>query len=146
MNLLKIGLIFVFAMSGLATTSKAAPFNQATVRRIIDGREVFIDRRPATVNESADRGQEISTGNSRAELLFDRHALGFLGTQSLIRLGEDCLRINRGQVLVNGPQNSCIGSKVLGIRGTTYWLVFVKTAIMNSQYSAGMQSSETKVN
>ena len=122
MNLLKIGLIFVFAMSGLATTSKAAPFNQATVRRIIDGREVFIDRRPATVNESADRGQEISTGNSRAELLFDRHALGFLGTQSLIRLGEDCLRINRGQVLVNGPQNSCIGSKVLGIRGTTYWL------------------------
>ena len=42
----------------------AAPFNSATLRRIIDGREVFIDRRQATVNETADRGQELSTGLS----------------------------------------------------------------------------------
>ena len=100
----------------------ATPFNNATIRRIIDGTEVFIDRQPATVDDIADRGQELSTGSSRAEVLFDRRALGFLGNNSLIRLGEDCFRLDRGQVLVNGPQNSCLGTKVLGIRGTTYVL------------------------
>ena len=100
----------------------ATPFNNATIRRIIDGREVFIDRQPATVDDTADRGQELSTGSSRAEVLFDRRALGFLGNNSLIRLGEDCFRLDRGQVLVNGPQNSCLGTRVLGIRGTTYVL------------------------
>ena len=122
MDLLKTALIFAVVTSGFGTESKAAPFNQATVRRIIDGRDVFIDRQPASVDQSAERGQEVSTGRSRAELLFDRRALGFLGTNSLIRLGEDCFRLNRGQVLVNGPQNSCLGTKVLGIRGTTYVL------------------------
>ena len=100
----------------------AAPFNNATIRRIIDGREVFIDRKTATVNDTADRGQELSTGRSRAEVLFDRRALGFLGSNSLIRLGEECFRLDQGQVLVNGPQNTCLGTKVLGIRGTTYVL------------------------
>ena len=106
----------------ISPEAAAVPFNSATLRRIIDGREVFIDRRQASVNETADRGQELSTGSSRAEVLFDRRALGFLGNNTLIRLGEDCFRLDRGQVLVNGPQNTCLGSKVLGIRGTTYVL------------------------
>ena len=106
----------------LSPEAIAAPFNSATIRRIIDGREVFIDRRQAAVNQTAGRDQELSTGSSRAEVLFDRRALGFLGNNSLIRLGQDCFRLDRGQVLVNGPQNSCLGTKVLGIRGTTYVL------------------------
>ena len=106
----------------MPAAAESAPFNSATIRRIIDGREVFIDRREATVEDTADRGQELSTGSSRAEVLFDRRALGFLGNNSLIRLGEDCFRLDRGQVLVNGPQNACLGTKVLGIRGTTYVL------------------------
>jgi len=85
----------------MPAAAEAAPFNSATIRRIIDGREVFIDRREATVDDTADRGQELSTGSSRAEVLFDRRALGFLGNNSLIRLGEDCFRLDRGQVLVN---------------------------------------------
>ena len=79
MDLLKTALIFVVVTSGCRAEINAAPFNQATVRRIIDGREVFIDSAPASVNQSAERGQEVSTGSSRAELLFDRRALGFLG-------------------------------------------------------------------
>ena len=106
----------------LCPQAVAAPFNRATIRRIIDGREVFIDRRQASVNETAGRNQVLSTGASRAEVLFDRKALGFLGNNSLIRLGQDCFRLDRGQVLVNGPQNTCLGTKVLGIRGTTYVL------------------------
>ncbi|WP_231856507.1 hypothetical protein [Synechococcus sp. MIT S9508] len=119
----------------------AAPFNSATLRRIIDGREVFIDRRQASVNETADRGQELSTGSSRAEVLFDRRALGFLGKNSLIRLGEDCFRLDRGQVLVNGPQNTCLGSKVLGIRGTTY----VLSVQDNGTYELAVLSGEASV-
>ena len=106
----------------LPAAASAASFNSATIRRIIDGREVFIDRREATVDDTANRGQELSTGSSRAEVMFDRRALGFLGNNSLIRLGDDCFRLNRGQVLVNGPKNTCLGTKVLGIRGTTYVL------------------------
>lgn len=138
MDLLKTALIFAFVTTGLGIETKGAAFNQASVRRIIDGRDVFIDRRPAAVNQSADRGQEISTGRSRAELLFDRRALGFLGTNSLIRLGEDCFRLNRGQVLINGPQNSCLGTKVLGIRGTTYVLSIRE----NNNYELAVLSGE----
>ena len=77
MDLLKTALIFGVVTSGFGAATNAAPFNQATVRRIIDGRDVFIDRQPASIDQSAERGQEVSTGRSRAELLFDRRALGF---------------------------------------------------------------------
>ena len=125
----------------MPAATEAAPFNSATIRRIIDGREVFIDRREATVDDTADRGQELSTGSSRAEVLFDRRALGFVGNNSLIRLGEDCFRLDRGQVLVNGPQNTCLGTKVLGIRGTTY----VLSAKDNGSYELAVLSGEATV-
>ena len=134
-------LAIAFAASLLPSVSEAAPFNSATIRRIVDGREVFIDQQEATVNDTADQGQELSTGNSRAEVLFDRRALGFLGNNSLIRLGEDCFRLDRGQVLVNGPQNSCLGTKVLGIRGTTY----VLTVRDDGNYELAVLSGEASV-
>ena len=115
-------LLGVLAISALAVPAAAAPFQNATIRRIVDGKEVFIDKKPARIQQTAGHGQELSTGKSRAELLFDRRALGFLGTNSLIRLGEECFRLDKGQVLINGPQSGCLGSKVLGIRGTTYVL------------------------
>jgi len=101
---------------------QAAPFNNAKVVRLVDGKEVFIDRQPARVNATAAKGQQVSTGISRTELLFDRRAIGFLGKNSLITLGQDCFRLKSGSVLINGSQQSCLGSKVLGVRGTTYVL------------------------
>ena len=106
----------------LVNAAAAAPFDSATVRRIIDGRQVYINRQQAKVNQTAGRGQEISTGSSRTELLFDKRAIGFLGQNSLITLGQECFRLKSGRVLINGPQSSCLGSKVLGVRGTTYVL------------------------
>ena len=106
----------------LMSSAAAAPFESATVRRIIDGKEVYVDRQQATVNDTANRGQQISTGSSRTELLFDQRAIGFLGRNSLITLGQECFRLLSGKVLINGPQTSCLGSKVLGVRGTTYVL------------------------
>ena len=119
---LRRSLLGLLAITSLTTPVMAAPFQKATIRRIVDGKEVFIDKTPARINQTAGDGQELSTGQSRAELLFDHRALGFLGTNSLIRLGEECFRLDQGQVLINGPQNSCLGTKVLGIRGTTYVL------------------------
>jgi hypothetical protein len=106
----------------LVNAAAAAPFESATVRRIIDGRQVYINRQQAKVNQTAGRGQEISTGSSRTELLFEKRAIGFLGQNSLITLGQECFRLKSGRVLINGPQSSCLGSKVLGVRGTTYVL------------------------
>ena len=116
------GLLALTLLAGSLGPALAAPFQNATVRRIIDGRQVFIDSQPARVNQTAGRGQQVRTGNSRTELLFDRRAIGFLGRNSLITLGQDCFRLSSGTVLVNGPQSSCLGSKVLGVRGTTYVL------------------------
>jgi hypothetical protein len=119
---LRQSLLGVLAISSLTVPAMAAPFQSATIRRIVEGKEVFIDKKPARIKQTADSGQELSTGKSRAELLFDRRALGFLGNNSLIKLGEECFRLDQGQVLINGPQSACLGSKVLGIRGTTYVL------------------------
>jgi hypothetical protein len=116
------GLLPLALLAGCLGPALGAPFQNATVRRIIDGRQVFIDSQPARVNQTAGRGQQVRTGSSRTELLFDRRAIGFLGRNSLITLGQDCFRLSSGTVLVNGPQSTCLGSKVLGVRGTTYVL------------------------
>jgi len=112
----------VLMAATLLPTAQAAPFQSATIRRIVDGKQVYIDAQQARVNQTAGKGQQLSTGNSRTELLFDRRALGFLGRNSQIRLGQECFRLSAGTVLINGPERACLGSKVLGVRGTTYVL------------------------
>ena len=116
---LKPGLLLAALTAGVGP---AAGFEQATLRRMVEGRQVFIDQQPAQLQQSAKRGQQISTRSSRAELLFDRKALGYLGKNSLITLGQSCFRLQEGHVLINGRQQSCLGSRVLGVRGTTYAL------------------------
>lgn len=117
--LLSIGLMGVGLIPG---PSEAKALREATIRRIVEGREVFIDRVQARVYQRAGAGQQLSTGKSRAELLFDRKAIGYLGKNSLITLGKECFSLSSGTVLVNGRQNGCLGSKILGVRGTTYVL------------------------
>ena len=122
-------------------SGQAAAFNQATVRRLVEGREVYIDRQAARVNQTAGRGQQLSTGKSRAELLFDRRAIGYLGKNSLITLGQECFRLQAGTVLVNGPQSSCLGSRVLGVRGTTY----VLSTLADGTYELAVLHGEASV-
>ncbi|MEA5399560.1 hypothetical protein VB734_05840 [Synechococcus sp. BA-124 BA4] len=105
-----------------AAPSHAAAFEQATIKRLVDGREVYIDGKAARVNEVARSGQQVRTGKSRAELLFDGRATGFMGKSSVITLGNACFRLSKGAVLVSGPQKACLGTKVLGVKGTTYVL------------------------
>ena len=114
--------LWLIVLQGFISPAFASSLKQATIQRIVDGNEVYSDKNQARVKQSAKEGQQISTGSSRTELLFDRRALGYLGKNSLINLGEDCFSLSNGSVLINGTQRSCIGSNVHGIRGTTYVL------------------------
>lgn len=109
------------AAAALVTTSaaRAAVIQSARVVRLIDGKEVFINGRTAKVNDTARSGQQLRTGRSRAELLFDGRTVGFMGRSSVLNVGSQCLRLDRGAVLVSGPQRTCLGTKVLGVMGTT---------------------------
>jgi hypothetical protein len=102
-----------------APPARAAVIQSAQVRRLIDGREVFIDGRTARPGNVARSGQQLRTGRSRAELLFDGRTVGFMGRSSVLNVGSQCLRLDRGAVLMSGPQKTCLGSKVLGVRATT---------------------------
>lgn len=120
-GLLQLGLLQAVLMAPAAPIHAAA-FEQATIKRLVDGREVYIDGKAARVNEVARSGQQVRTGKSRAELLFDGRATGFMGKSSVITLGNACFRLSKGAVLVSGPQKACLGTKVLGVKGTTYVL------------------------
>jgi hypothetical protein len=90
--------------------------------KVIDGRQLFINNKPATVNQVALTGSVIKTQQSRAQLLFDRRAIGLLGRNSMIKLGAACFQLDQGKIVVNGRQKTCFGSRILGIDGTTYLL------------------------
>lgn len=112
----------VLVVATSAAPAFTAPLSSVKVVRILDGTAVFVDKSPARVNQVAGKGGIISSLESRAELLFDRRAIGLLGKNTLIKVGSRCLEINSGVIVVNGPQNACIGSRILGVRGTTYVL------------------------
>jgi hypothetical protein len=94
----------------------------ATVQEILDGRELYIDQRQARVRQQAVAPQEISTGRSRGQLLFSSGAAGRLTSLSLLRLGSGCFQLERGRILVSGPQSGCTRSARLSVRGTNYVL------------------------
>jgi hypothetical protein len=94
-------------------------FQSAQIRKIVEGKEVYINGKTAKVKDTARAGQQLRTGRSRVELLFDNKSIGFLGRSSVITVGSQCLKLDRGAVLVSGPQKTCLGTKVLGVTGTT---------------------------
>lgn len=107
---------------GVSQPAMAAPYREAKVLEMLEGRQVFINNKPASLNQSAPTGSVVMTKKSRARLLFDRRAIGYLGSNSLIQLGAACFQLNQGNIVVNGRQKTCFGSSILGIDGTTYVL------------------------
>jgi hypothetical protein len=115
----------LLALLGLALTIQPTPLlaaQAATVREILDGKELFIDTRQAKVNDKAVTPQQVSTQNSRGQLAFPSGAAGRLNRFSLLRLGQDCFLLSKGQVLVSGKQAGCTRSSRLSVRGTNYLL------------------------
>jgi len=98
-----------------------AQIRQAKVREILDGPQVYIQEKQAQVNDLADRGQKVRTGESRTELGFDNNAVMRLSKNSLLVVGK-CVLLQKGTLLINGAVNGCTSNIVAGVRGTTYLL------------------------
>jgi ferric-dicitrate binding protein FerR (iron transport regulator) len=92
----------------------------AMVQDILDGKELYIETALARVGQTARAPQQLKTGSSRGQLLFNSGAVGRLNTFSQVRLGSGCFLVDRGQVLVSGRQNGCTRSARLSVRGTNY--------------------------
>lgn len=121
----RVGVVVAAALLPLLLVAAAAPARArqgATVQEILDGRELYIDQRQARVKQQAVAPQEISTGRSRGQLLFNSGAAGRLTSFSLLRLGSGCFQLERGRILVSGPQSGCTRSARLSVRGTNYVL------------------------
>jgi hypothetical protein len=129
------------SVAALVNHGYAAPFKQAQIKNIIQGKEVFINNSPAKINQLATNGQTLSTGSSRTELLFDQSAIGLLGRSSTITLGPSCYRLHSGKILINGGQSACLGSKLIGIRGTTY----VVSAMADDTYTISVLHGEAVI-
>lgn len=116
-------------LMGLCISAIAAPqiapasaqVTQATVQEILDGNQVFIQNKQASLRDVARRQQQVRTGNSRTALLFNNGAVARLSKNAVLRIG-DCARLSRGTILVNGAVNACSASITTGVRGTTYVL------------------------
>ena len=104
--------------AGVPTVARAA--ESATVQEILDGRELYIDQKPAAVKERATAPETVSTKNSRGQLSFSGGAAGRINRFSLLRLGSSCFLMEKGQILVSGKQNGCTRSARLSVRGTNY--------------------------
>lgn len=108
-------------------TAQAVEYRKAEITKIVDGTEVFIDNGKALEGAVALRGSSVRTGLSRARLLFDPTAIGLMGSDTVIQLGERCFQFEKGRVLVNGKILACFGkkgvsTKMAGSRGTTFVL------------------------
>ena len=103
---------------GVAHQAQAA--ETAVVQEILDGKELYIDQRQARVKDKANSPQQLSTRDSRGQILFNGGAVGRLNRFSQLRLGSSCFLVDRGQVLVSGKQNGCTRSARLSVRGTNY--------------------------
>lgn len=113
-------LVGLLALLGLAGGARGA--ETALVQDILDGKELYIDQEQARPRQTARAPQQVRTGNSRGQLLFNTGAVGRLNTFSRLRLGSGCFLVDRGQVLVSGRQNGCTRSARLSVRGTNYVL------------------------
>jgi hypothetical protein len=121
--LLLLGMVFALLQPvlGVAVYAQGGTANQATVKEILDGTQVFIQEQQAKVNDVARQRQRVRTGDARTELTFPNGAVARLSKNSSLSIGS-CARLQRGALLVNGAANSCTATIVAGVRGTTYVL------------------------
>ena len=90
--------------------SVASPAASAVVQEILDGPELFIERRQARVQERAFTPELVRTQKSRGQLGFAGGAAGRLNRFTQLRLGSTCFLLSSGQILVSGQQNGCTRS------------------------------------
>jgi len=112
--------------AGLAAESGGG-FSEAKVVGILDGKEVYVNKKRANLNEKAGRGGTLGTGGkSRARVLFDpnrkKDTIGLLKPNTRITIGSRCFNLEDGEIWVDGPQSGCAGSATVRVKGTSYVL------------------------
>jgi hypothetical protein len=105
--------------------SAASTSTSAVVLEILDGPELFIERRRAHVQERAFTPELVRTQNSRGQLGFAGGAAGRLNRFTQLRLGSTCFLLSSGQILVSGRQDGCTRSSRLSTRGTSYLITLL---------------------
>ncbi len=117
--------LFLFVISAVISLVVAiaqpatAQITQATVTEILDGNQVFIQGQQAAVNQVASQGQQVRTGSSRAGLRFSNGAAGRMRPNTSLVIGQ-CIQLQQGAIIANGPTNACAGSVRAATRGTTF--------------------------
>ncbi|MCS6812918.1 MAG: hypothetical protein NZ772_05005 [Cyanobacteria bacterium] len=96
--------------------------SQAQVTDILDGNRVYIQNRQVPVNAVAKRGETVSTKRARAQLSFNTGAIVRLSQHAVLTVGNDCIPVQQGTMLVGGARKGCTNSVVVGVRSTTYVL------------------------
>lgn len=94
------------------------PLERVTVQAILDGPDLWIDRRRARVQDNAQAPEQLRTGASRAQLGLPTAAAIRMNRSSQLRLGSRCFLMERGQILMSGPVTLCTRSVRLSVRGT----------------------------
>ena len=112
--------ILILLVGPALRTLPAAASESAVVQEILDGNELYIDGKTAQVKQKAVAPQKVSTQNSRGQIRFDSGAAGRLNRFALLKLGQGCFLVEKGQILVSGKQSGCTRSARLSVRGTNY--------------------------
>lgn len=136
-----VGVPMVFGL--LISSGSALGAETAVVQEILDGKELYIDQRPAKLQQKASAPQQLTTRNSRGQLLFDGGAVGRLNRFSQLRLGQRCFLVDRGQVLISGRQNGCTRSARLSVRGTNYLIEVTEDGASDISVLEGAVDVET---
>ena len=100
------------------STRAATAATRATVEEILDGPDLWIERRRARVHDRATAPELLRSGESRAQLAFPSGAAGRMNQLTQLRLGSRCSLLDQGQILLSGAQNLCLRSARLSVRGT----------------------------
>ncbi|HGY5558451.1 MAG TPA: FecR domain-containing protein [Prochlorococcus sp.] len=117
-----VGVFTGFTLIGLTLASPVRAAETAIIQEILDGNQLYIDSQQAKVSQKATEPQQVSTRNSRGQLLFNSGAVGRLNRFSRMQLGSSCYQLRQGQILVSGKQDGCTRSARLSVRGTNYVL------------------------
>jgi hypothetical protein len=133
----------VAAVSASLAADSGGGFSEAKLIGIVDGKEVYINKKQASINEVARRGGTVGTGGkSRARILFDpkvtKDNIGLLKPNTRITVGSRSFHLEDGEIWVDGPQNGCAGSATIRVKGTSYVLARIngdtsRVSVMNGE-------------
>jgi len=104
-------------------TSVAQPITQVTVVEILGNRLVYIQGRKAKLKDLGNLREQIQTAaRSKAGLQFNVSAGVRLDQNSSMIVGDECIRLNKGKVLISEKTGKlgCVGKITVRPKGTVY--------------------------